>query len=695
MEDRELINKFQKFSFNSINHLLTTDAELDISYMIEAMDNEDIDIESLGLDFSKGTTEDNIDLIKQVYEIMLKQYFSKKVRSNWSFITVLTIDEVNKIKNEMYIDKFLLVTKDRKKAEKKYAKEISVPVIVNVFGSKDLPYLDINGILEDKLDETEVLISPFTKVSSIEKANDTTLNSGKVAKVYNIYLDKQEFTELSDEELKDLYNYINENADSVNLKMKKCLSVEKENAENYSQIRKLEYTVSSMESNIEIDEDKPESVLSDEERELLDFKKQLDLLKEETSNLFEKRKRDSEFISKWKRTVVVYLMAECKLIDDKYKIQETVKDEIAENKFKIIEENIKEEEVKKEKKEHEELIESVISECEDNCNSVEEIIGKIDLLISRQQNNAKIAGELGTSYSALNNGFEMKKKAAALEENVSKIKNRVLEIAENEKPAVVEKKLKKISIVNNQISVLINYLNNPKSQIGIAKVSRFDEMNIVEDNTLKRGIAKEILSIRGEAELKKLKDDVEVIESKTGILKIIGAITGRNKMDEILLDQIEIRERAIHRRLSQKMSLGDNYSIHEMLADIKMFLVENRDEELVENDCKKLEIIQRKLMDNFVIESSKIDEIIREKENTKLPMKLEKISKKELLEIETYKFLKKYGYDFVNKNEELEYNDTMANEINAVSEYIKSSNKGLSIPPSTTSFGLTLNSVSI
>ena len=79
-------------------------------------------------------------------------------------------------------------------------------------------------------------------------------------------------------------------------------------------------------------------------------------------------------------------------------------------------------------------------------------------------------------------------------------------------------------------------------------------------------------------------------------------------------------------------------------------------------------------MDNFVIESKKIDEIISKKEDTRLPMKLEKISKKELLEIETYKFLKKYGYDFVNKNEELVYNDTMANEINAVIEYIKSSN---------------------
>ena len=79
MEDIELLNKFKKFSFNSINHLLTTDAELDISYMIEAMENEDIDIESLGLDFSKLTTEDNIDLIKQVYGIMLKQYFSQRV----------------------------------------------------------------------------------------------------------------------------------------------------------------------------------------------------------------------------------------------------------------------------------------------------------------------------------------------------------------------------------------------------------------------------------------------------------------------------------------------------------------------------------------------------------------------------------------------------------------------------------------
>lgn len=674
MEDIELLNKFKKFSFNSINHLLTTDAELDISYMIEAMENEDIDIESLGLDFSKLTTEDNIDLIKQVYGIMLKQYFSQRVRNNWSFITVLTIDEINKIKNEMYIDKFLMVTKDRKKVEKKYAEEISVPVILNVFGSKDLPYLDIKGVIENQPDQTEVLISPFSKVSSLEKANDITLNSGKNAKVYNIYLDKQEFTSLSDEEASDLYRYIVENADSVNLKMKKCLSVEKENEQNYSEIRKLEYTVSDMESTVVHDENTPKSILSDEEKELQELKKQLDSLKEETSRLFEKRKRDSEFISKWKRTVVVYLMAECKKIDDSFVIQEQIKDEIAENKVKEIEENIKEEEIKKVKKDHEELVDSVIKECEENCQSAKDMINKINALIARQQNNAKIAGELGTSYSALNNGFEMKKKATLLEENLNKILDRVHEIIENEKHAVVEKKLKKISIVNNQISVLINYLNNPKSQIGIAKVSRFDEMNIVEENTLKRGIAKEILSIRGEAELKKLKDDVDIIESKTGIIKFLGVITGRNKMDEILLDQIEIRERAIHKKLSQTMSLAENYSIHEMLADIKMFLVENKDDELVERDCRKLEIIQRKLEENFVIESAKIDQIIDEKENTKLPMKLEKVSKKEMLEIETYKFLKKYGYDFITKTEDVKYNDTMANEINAVVEYIKSSN---------------------
>src|SRR5699024_10287402 len=93
-----------------------------------------------------------------------------------------------------------------------------------------------------------------------------------------------------------------------------------------------------------------------------------------------------------------------------------------------------------------------------------------------------------------------------------------------------ERKLEKISKVNIEISTLINYLNNPKIAVRNRKVTRFDEMTIIEENELKRRIAEKIRDIRGEAELKKLKDDLEIIEEKSAFKRIIGMITGQNKL---------------------------------------------------------------------------------------------------------------------------------------------------------------------
>ncbi len=50
-----------------------------------------------------------------------------------------------------------------------------------------------------------------------------------------------------------------------------------------------------------------------------------------------------------------------------------------------------------------------------------------------------------------------------------------------------------------------------------------------------------------------------------------------------------------------------------------------------------------------------------------------KISKKELIEIDTYRFLNKYGYDKSNDIKEPEYQDTLANEIKRIVDYIKTS----------------------
>ena len=200
-------------------------------------------------------------------------------------------------------------------------------------------------------------------------------------------------------------------------------------------------------------------------------------------------------------------------------------------------------------------------------------------------------------------------------------------------------------------------------------------MEIIEENELKKGIAEKIRFIRGEAELKKLKDDLEIIRDKGTLSRLFGFFTGQNKLDSFMIEQIEIRQSAIRKTLSKKLSLAHNYSIHELMAEIKMFVEENTDDELVENDVKILKELAQELKRNYVILDSKVASIVQEKEAKSLPIRNKKITKKEIIELETYRFLKKYGYDNnSSKNEEEpKYQDTMTSEINRIIEYVNSS----------------------
>ena len=321
----------------------------------------------------------------------------------------------------------------------------------------------------------------------------------------------------------------------------------------------------------------------------------------------------------------------------------------------------------------ENIAKTVSKECDENIILAERLLGDIKKLISKQQNHAKIAGNMGATYSALNNCFDMKKIAEKLSEQVKQIKEKAKVLCDNEDRDLLSDKLLNISNVNVQISTLINYLNNPKSSIGKSKITRFEEMAIIEENELKRGIAQKILNVRGEAELKKLKDDLEILEEKGAFKRFIGFFTGANKLDEVKEEQIEIRQKAIRKTLSQKMSLVYNYSIHELVAEIEMFLNDNEDDDLIEEDVYILENMANELRRNFIISDSKVQDIIMQKENKNLPVEIKKITKRELIEIETYRFLNKYGYDRRNDEEEIPYQDTMQNEIARIVDYINSS----------------------
>ena len=665
-EEMEVIRLYKTFTKNAINIMLTSNVEKDFDVMSKQKDNNL---------YSKMNLIKNIETFKSVYAIILKMFYKKIEKKDWSFSKYTTLAEVNKAKNEIYIDRLIFATAHKEKIEEEQTENIELPVLVNLIGDKNIPYIELEKILGTVKAEEEVLISPFTKIKKVEEVGEKDLDEDKNLKIYNMYLEKQELVKMSKEEKTGLYTYLVTNADLVNEKLQKCIEIEKENSKNYENIRKLEQLSNKYESELE----KKESLGIDEqtkkeELENIDrVNRELDNLKENATALFQTKKEECDFIVNWKKSLAVYLMSECKEIEEEYLVKEKVIKEISNSKMEKLEQEIRKKQEENDEKTLEDIITAVKEECKENLIVAERLINDIKNLILKQQNHAKIAGNLGTSYSALNNCFEIKKYAETLKEMLIKIQNKVEKICKTEDRIILDQKLLEISKINVQINTLMNYLNNPKTSIGKSKITRFDEMAIVEENELKRGIAQEILNIRGEAELKKLKDDIGIIEEKSAIKRIIGLITGRNKIDGYMLEQIEVRQNAIRKTLAKKLELSKNYSIHELIAEIEMFREDNEDDELVEDDVADLMALEQELRRNFVIADSKIEEIIEKKEAKNLPIDLKKVTKQELIEIETYRFLNKYGYDIPEEATEPVYQDTMSSEINRIIEYIESS----------------------
>ena len=154
---------------------------------------------------------------------------------------------------------------------------------------------------------------------------------------------------------------------------------------------------------------------------------------------------------------------------------------------------------------------------------------------------------------------------------------------------------------------------------------------------------------------------------------ITEALVKGDKVPLVGFGTFEVRQRAVRRTIARKLSLARNYSIHELVAEIEMFIRDNEDDELVEDDVMDLAELKEELKRNYVVIDYKVESIIEKREGKNLPLD-KRLSKRAVIEIETYRFLNKYGYDVSTPGfvEEPKYQDTMANEIARIVEYINS-----------------------
>ena len=693
-EELDALKKYINKDYLAINQMLISNCETDIALLSEYEENK-----SVFLSYNKENVIENLKTIKLLYKLILKQYYKETKRKEVVFRGT-NLAEIDRLKNEIFIDKPLIATDNATLAENNYAANWNRPVCMNIKLSNDIPYIYVDEVLENYEKTNTIVIAPFTKIKNVSLEEEVKLEkNSKLLKKYNLEIEKQELDKLTDDERNGLYDYILSNTYSINQRLEECIRLEKENSLNFENIRKLEQLLAKYENNNEDSEIDEDSINEKDYDDIERISKELEELKNLSTNMFEIKKQNIEFVNMWKRNIAVYLIAECREIENLFvdmnlpsKETEIVKKvEDSKDKKETISQETKVLQIEEQEKQNtidfvlsnlknkslndeENIYTRVKIESLENIQAGEKLIEDIKNLITKQQNHAKIAGNMGATYSALNNAFDMKKAAEALLELLQNINLKVEAILGDGENKTNERKLEKISKVNIEISTLINYLNNPKIAVRNSKVTRFEEMAIIEENELKRRIAEKIRDIRGEAELKKLKDDLEIIEEKSAFKRIIGMITGQNKLDEFMIEQIEIRQRAIRKTLSKKLSLAYNYSIHELMAEITMFVNENEDDELVEDDVVDLKALAEELRRNYIILESKVQSIIEEKEGKNLPVDDRRISKMDAIEIETYRFLNKYGYDLDSfQTEEPKYQDTMANEIIRIIEYINSS----------------------
>lgn len=312
-----------------------------------------------------------------------------------------------------------------------------------------------------------------------------------------------------------------------------------------------------------------------------------------------------------------------------------------------------------------------------NLNKTNQIIDDVTLLIKSQKKFARIGAECDAGYSSIIDGFAIKNEAEKLKNRLEKIykefetyyfnklQNKVVD--EN-----YEMKLGKILNSSEQVDTFLNYLYNPKSTMKKIGINRFEELILIEENELKRVICKTTENLIAKANLLIIDDELDAIEFKSTAKKILDLLTGKFKIEKYRELKLEEAAEKVSLKLEKAYSINENYKIHDIIAEIMIFEAENIDDKLIEKYLDRLNQLKVGIVKNFVIEEEKVLNKVDKLKGVNLPIDIQKMTKEAEVDLEISLLYHKYGYDKdFNTKEEIVYQDTSANEIKQILDYIK------------------------
>lgn len=220
-------------------------------------------------------------------------------------------------------------------------------------------------------------------------------------------------------------------------------------------------------------------------------------------------------------------------------------------------------------------------------------------------------------------------------------------------------------------SVKINLFNQDINQMLLnIDCGNIEKIPALESNSFKKALYDKFLLIQTKIDFKNIEKKCEELENMGLFKKFLFKITRKSK---IIAEEKEHIEDAKNKILRRREELEINskpeykYSIHDILADI--YIYEDIDENEYKEEFNEIEKIKKYIIENYKIDSNKLEKIIESKKRNCLPQIVnKKLTKLDKMRQQYNDLLVKHGYikndeykKLLNINEKGVYNNLLKN----------------------------------
>lgn len=228
-------------------------------------------------------------------------------------------------------------------------------------------------------------------------------------------------------------------------------------------------------------------------------------------------------------------------------------------------------------------------------------------------------------------------------------------------------------------SVKINLFNQDINQMLLnIDCGNIEKIPTLESNSFKKALYDKFLLIQTKIDLKDVERAYMQLENIGFLKKFLFKVIRKNK---IINEEKEHLQDAKNKILNRREKLDKiskpeyKYSIHNILADIYIY-IEDIDINKNEEDLKEIENIKKYIIENYKIDSIKIEQIIEHKKRNCLPQVIDKkTTRLDEMRRQYNDFLIKHGYI---KNDDYKRLPNI-NEKNVYENLIKNFNKIIDI----------------